>query len=304
MSAFGRSIRDRPLLSFFLLAYAVSWAFWCPAFFASFGWIDPVPARHLHLAGGLGPMVAAIVVTSLVGGQPAIARLAKRSATGRVWIVIAVLIPAGLFLIAIAIITVFYGHAIEWANIGRSVEFPELPRLVYWLANVIFYGFGEEVGWRGFALPRLQSHASALRASLVLSLGWAGWHAPLFAFSPGLSSLGLAGASGWLVSLVLGSILLTWLFNSSGGSIGAVAFFHAALDIFIGSPIAAELPNVMGALLTVGTLLLIPVFGRQDLSRHLRVIDAASVSKEHEDQRQFSKRRQVNRSISPSMRSK
>jgi membrane protease YdiL (CAAX protease family) len=228
MSAFKRIIRDRPLLSFFLLAYAVSWAIWWPAVLASFGWIDPVPARHLHLAGGLGPMVAAIVVTSLAGGQPALARLAKRTATGRVWIVIALLIPSGLFLIAIAIIAVFYGHAIEWANIGRSAEFPELPRPVYWLANVIFYGFGEEVGWRGFALPRLQSHASALRASLALSLGWAGWHAPLFAFSPGLSGLGFAGVCGWFVSLVLGSILLTWLFNSSGGSIGAVAFFHAA----------------------------------------------------------------------------
>jgi hypothetical protein len=156
--------------------------------------------------------------------------------------IIAVLIPAGLFLIAIAIIAVFYGRAIEWANIGRGVEFPELFRSVYWLVNVIFYGFGEEVGWRGFALSRLQSHASALRASLLLSLGWA-------------------------------------------GSTGAVALFHASLDIFINSPVAAPLPNVMGALLTVGTILLIPVFGRQNLSGRTRVIEPASVSKGQEDQR-------------------
>ena len=159
---------------------------------------------------------------------------------------------------------------LRWSNVGRSTEFPELPRSVYWVANVIFYGFGEEVGWRGFALPRLQSRASAFRASLVLALGWAVWHAPLFAFSPGLSNLGFAGAIGWFVSLCLGSVLLTWLFNSSGGSIAAVALFHAALDIFIASPVAAELPNVMGALLTVGTLLLIPVFGRQNLARQPR----------------------------------
>jgi hypothetical protein len=78
------------------------------ALLASFGWIDPMPARCLHLAGGLGPMVAAIAVTSLARGQTALVRLAKRSAPGRAWIVIAVLIPAGVFSIAIAIIAIFF----------------------------------------------------------------------------------------------------------------------------------------------------------------------------------------------------
>ena len=275
-SRLARSMRTRSLLWFFGLAYAVSWALWFPAVLASFSVIGPLPSRYLHLAGGLGPMLAAVIVASLAQGQPGLARLARRCAAGGLWLLIAILIPAGLFVLATAIIAVFYGAAIEWASVGRGTEFPELPQSVYWLANVIFYGVGEEVGWRGFALPRLQSHASALRSSLVLALGWAVWHVPLFAFSPGLSNLGLAGASGWLVSLVLGSILLTWLFNSSGGSIGAVALFHAVLDIFIGSPVAAPLPNVMGALLTVGTLLLIPVFGRENLSRRPRVIEPAS----------------------------
>ena len=283
-------IRNRPLLWFFALAYAVSWTFWLPAVAASVGWIGPVPSRHLHLAGGLGPMLAAMIVTSLADGQPGLARLAMRCTVGGVWIIVAILIPAGFFVIATAIIAVFYGAPIEWASIGRSTEFPELPRSVYWLANVIFYGFGEEVGWRGFALPRLQSHASAFRASLLLALGWAGWHVPLFAFSSGLSSFGLAEAVGWLVSLVLGSILLTWLFNSSAGSIAAVALFHAALDIFITSPIAPELPNLMGALLTVGTLLLIPVVGRHDLSRRPRVIEPASAGR----QAQANPRREMN----------
>jgi len=266
MGAFDRLIPARPLVWFFALAYAISWAFWLPAVLASVGWIGPVPSRHLHLAGGLGPMVSAIVVTSLAEGRPALAQLAKRCISGGMWIIIAILIPAGVFLTATAI-AVGSGAEIEWSNVGRSTEFPEFPRPVYWLANIVFYGFGEEVGWRGFALARLQSHASALRASLALALGWAAWHAPLFAFTPGLSNLGFVGAIGWFVSLCLGSILLTWLFNSSGGSIAAVALFHALLDIFIVSPVAAEIPSIMGALLTVGTLLLIPVCGRQYLAR-------------------------------------
>jgi uncharacterized protein len=270
-----RSMRNRPLLWFFGLGYAISWAFWFPAVVASFGWIDPVPFRYLHLAGGLGPMLAAMIVTSLTEGRPGLTRLAKRCAAGGRWIIIAILIPAALFLLATAIIAAFYHARIEWPSIGRSTEFPELPRPIYWLANVFFYGFGEEVGWRGFALPRLQSLTSALRASLLVAVGWAGWHMPLFAFSAGLSALDLPGAGGWFMSVVLGSILLTSLFNSSGGSIAVVALFHAALDIFISSPVAPPLPNVMGALLTVGTLLLILIVGRRDLSRRSRIIEPA-----------------------------
>lgn len=273
MRGFRAVIQDNPLPWFFLLAYAVSWSCWLPATFASLRWIDPVPSRQLHLVGGLGPMVAAIYVTSLIGGQPALARLANRCLAGRRWNVVAVLIPAGLFLASTAMIAVFFGASIEWKNIGRSTEFPELPSPVYWLANVIFVGLGEEVGWRGFALPRFQARASALRASVSLALVWAGWHMPLFVFSPGLSDLDIPGVIGWVVSLGLGSILLTWLFNSSGGSIAAVALFHAALDIFIMSPVAAEVQTMMGALLTAGTLLLIPVFGSENLARRRRVVE-------------------------------
>jgi uncharacterized protein len=138
---------------------------------------------------------------------------------------------------------------------------------------VIFYGYSEEVRWRGFALPRLQARHHALGASLLLAPGWAGWHLPLFVFSDGLSSLGAAASFGWLLSLCLGSVLLTSIFNSSGGSIGAVALFHASLDICITSPMAASVPNTMGALLTMGALVLIPVLGRRDLARGPRVVE-------------------------------
>jgi uncharacterized protein len=245
-----------PLAAYFVVAYAVSWAFWAPAVLAQTGWIAPVPSRYLHLLGGLGPMLAAIALTARISGRAALANLARRCVTGGPWLAVALLIPAALFVLAAVIVSVGYGEAIDWRNVGRSTELPELPRPAYWLATLVFYGFGEEVGWRGFALPRLRLRASALRASVVLAFAWAGWHLPLFVFADGLSSLGPAGAAGWFVSLVLGSILLTWLFEASAGSVGAVALFHASLDIFITSPVTAgdEIANVMGALLTVGAL--------------------------------------------------
>ena len=55
---------------------------------------------------------------------------------------------------------------------GRTEEYPQLPLLVWWAANIFFYGFGEEVGWRGFALPRLQKKYNALTATAFLSVFW------------------------------------------------------------------------------------------------------------------------------------
>jgi len=142
---------------------------------------------------------------------------------------------------------------------------------VYWLANVFFYGFGEEVGWRGFALARLQARKSALTSALLIGAAWAAWHLPLFAFAGGLSSMGIAGAAGWLFSIFTGSILMTWLFNASRGSILAVALFHGVLDIVMTSPIKGPLPSVMGAGITIFGLAIPLIFGATNLARGRRV---------------------------------
>ena len=96
---------------------------------------------------------------------------------------------------------------------GASTEFSSIPVVAYWIANLVFYGFGEEIGWRGFALPRLQRDRSALAASMWLSLLWGLWHIPLFFFSAGLGTMPLIGLVGWAASIVTGSVVCTWLLN-------------------------------------------------------------------------------------------
>jgi len=71
---------------------------------------------------------------------------------------------------------------------------------VYWLANLGCYGFGEEVGWRGVLLPRLQSRMAALPATAIVAAVWTVWHIPLFSFVDGYVSMTAAGAG--LVVLV------------------------------------------------------------------------------------------------------
>jgi membrane protease YdiL (CAAX protease family) len=273
-----RQMRRRPLLSFFVLASALSWIAWAPLVAAGLGWTAGQFSPYLHLVGGLGPLFAAVIVTAACGGRAALGRLMARCITvrGRLgWILFAVFAPVLLFVISAVLLIASGQGQVAWADIGRSVEYSALGRGEYWLANIVFYGFGEEVGWRGFALPRLQAQRTALTSAVLVGAAWAAWHLPLFAFAGGMSSMDLGGIAGWLFSIITGSILMTWLFNTSHGSVLAVALFHGVLDIVMTSPVKGALPFIMGAIITVSGLLIVVVFGRANLSRAPRVQDPA-----------------------------
>ena len=254
----------------------ISWLAWSPLAIAAMGWTTIRFSPYLHLVGGLGPMVAAIVVTTAFDGRAGLRRLAQRCfvVRGRVdSLVIAVVAPILLFVISACALRFTGRGEVVWANVGRSFEYPALSVPAYCVANVVFYGFGEEVGWRGFALPRMQARLTALTSALLVSCMWAVWHLPLFAFSAGMSSMGFGGAAGWFFSLVTGSVLMTWLFNRSRGSVLAVALFHGVLDILMTSPVEGALPFVMGTVITVWGISLPVLLGRVNLSRLPRVRD-------------------------------
>ena len=100
--------------------------------------------------------------------------------------------------------------------------------LVYLFVELNFGALSEELGWRGYALDELQSRWSALRSSLVLGLIWAFWHTPAFLI-PGLSQYEMGGFLSpayisFIVSVALGSILITWTYNNTGRSILVAGF--------------------------------------------------------------------------------
>lgn len=131
------------------------------------------------------------------------------------------------------------------------------------LIDLICFGFGEETGWRGFALPRVQDRFNPLIAALLMTLPWAGWHLPAFFYSDNMMAMGAAGAVGWLLSLMTGSVILTWLFNGSRGAILPVALFHGMLDVvFVSRAVMGTLENHIGALITIGSIGLMVVLWR------------------------------------------
>jgi membrane protease YdiL (CAAX protease family) len=266
--------RRADLVFFYSLAILCSWAAWAPLALAARGWTRFHFSPYLHLLGGLGPTVAALVTILVFDGKAGVLSLAERAfaARGRaVWIVVGIVAPLAVFAISASVVLVAGKGPLEWSSFGTSSEYPGLTRWQYWIASLLFYGFGEEIGWRGFALPRLQRSLPALSSALWLGSLWALWHLPLFAFAPGLSAMGAGGAVGWLVSMIVGSILLTWLFNSSSGSLLAVALFHGVLDITMAAPLAPLLPSIMGAILAVSAVVIVRVMGPSNLSRRDRV---------------------------------
>jgi membrane protease YdiL (CAAX protease family) len=128
---------------------------------------------------------------------------------------------------------------------------------VFVLYNLFSFDFGEETGWRGFALPWLQAKYNSWWATFILTVIWAGWHIPLFLYRLGYVSMDMAGIFGWGISLLTGSFLLTWFHNSSGGSILIVSIFHATIDIaFTAKASDDELTMYRECLLLLGPLVL------------------------------------------------
>ena len=213
------------LLRFFLLAYSISWVLWSPLWLPAFG-ITGIPELPLEgKLGGLGPMLAAIVLIWKGKGLAGLRELGSRIVwlgKGLFWLV-AITLPA---------LCLVFGYMRD----PNPEVFTASILGGKFLLDLVFFGFGEEIGWRGFALPRLQERFNALSSGLLLCIPWALWHLPLFLTEWAPTHPDASHIVGWMLSLSAGSIVLTWLINSSGGSLLAVVLFHAMYNLVSRTP--------------------------------------------------------------------
>src|SRR5918992_4619816 len=183
-------VRRHPLITFFVLTYALAWILWIPLVVLR-DTIPATPGLVLVLLGSNVPSLLAIVLTAVVLGRGALRKLLGRLLIWRVdvrWYLVVVVGPATLVGGIVAFNALLGGPAI-------SFNVPLLAAVIT-LAFHIFPGsaLGEEIGWRGYALPRLQARRSALGASLVLGPIWALWHLPLWLTgAPGRTPILYAG---------------------------------------------------------------------------------------------------------------
>jgi uncharacterized protein len=263
----------KQLLTYFGLAYLISWAIWLPLYGHIFG-LNNLPTLPFHHAfGGLGPLIASCLTTWIFLKKEGLKKLLAKCLQIKpfIYLVIALFSPFILAFFALLISYFIDKYPINLSELLRIKEFPQFNLLTFFIYNVIFFGFGEEVGWRGFALPRLQNKFNALTASIVLTVFWALWHLPLFFYRSGYMTMGMTGIFGWFFSLLTGSILLTWLYNSSRASILICAVFHSTVDIAFTADFANKnIMNYMGFLITVWGILTILIFKPKNLAIDVR----------------------------------
>jgi uncharacterized protein len=260
----ARWIRGHPVAAFVALAFLLSWAAWLPLLAGAQGWTDTRPWPALHLLGGLGPAIAALVVLRCTEGRPGWHRLGRqlRAWRGRrrVW-AFALLVPPLLLLVAAPLSSWIEGRsplALHWSAFGQSTEFASLPLALWWIVNLGFYGVGEELGWRGFLQPWLEQRHSVVSSAGLVSLPWAAWHLPLFGITPSYRAMPLAGFLGFAMSIWVASWIFAWLMHAGRGSLLIVVVFHAWFDIVTTSPLGPSgLPTAMGVGVTLIGLVLL-----------------------------------------------
>jgi uncharacterized protein len=259
-------LRRHPVTTFFALSVGAAWALWLPLVILQ----DRMPAgARLVLVplGSLVPSTVAILAVARLHGRHEVRRLLRRLLMGRVGIgwYVAIVALSALEVFAVWVSTLLGAPA--------PVVIATIPGVVSFFLFSIFPGsaLGEELGWRGFALPRLQARRSALAASLVVGAVWGIYHFPLFLLGSPVRPFALFLP--FALSCVIMSIFYTWMYNGTGGSLFIAVLLHAATNLpltIVYAPLGERvLPAywVFDALLGLAAVVLIARTGAATLSR-------------------------------------
>jgi membrane protease YdiL (CAAX protease family) len=245
-------MRRHTVISYFLIAYAISWSIWIPMavlgarVYAGSVWPN-------HIAGLFGPIIAAFIVSAVAHDRAGIVDLLHRLVRWRVapkWYLVA-LSPLAFFVVASLVMT---ASGQGWPDVTELGEFSSLPVMaapLMWLVLLVVTALPEEAGWRGFAVPELMNTRSLLSTGLIVGGLWALWHVPSMFVIETYRELGWAFLPGFFLGVVSGSVFLAWLYRASGGSVLIVALWHATYNLFSGTA-AAHGP--VAAVVTTGVM--------------------------------------------------
>ncbi|KON29772.1 hypothetical protein AC482_05700 [miscellaneous Crenarchaeota group-15 archaeon DG-45] len=209
-----------------IIAYVISWAMWSPLVVVG---LENPAASLLIVMGGFGPLLSAVIVTWITEGGVGLRELGNRLKwrVGVGWYLVALLLP---------LVHIFLAYGLYLLMRGTPIDFSMGPPWHLYPLGILFVFFlgggNEELGWRGFALPRLLNNHSPLVASLILGFVWAFWHFPLFFVE---ASPQAALPFELYLPHVLGTtIIFTWLYLETSGSVLIAMLYHAGLNTVAG----------------------------------------------------------------------
>src|SRR5918999_2107390 len=210
MSRLLSVVRRHPIITFFVLTYAIGWG--CIPFWT-------------FQAGS--PFIAALIMIPITQGLSGLKELGLRMIRWRVrwyWYVVAIALPLAVVGLTVVLNVALGASAPSLAGVGSVSTI--LMMFVVRLVNPGDGALGEEPGWRGVALPGLQSTLSPLVSTLILGVAVTVWHVPLLFLEEGLLRPSII--VGFLLGTLAVTFWYTWLFNRTGGSVLMTLVSHAA----------------------------------------------------------------------------
>jgi membrane protease YdiL (CAAX protease family) len=268
--------------AFYFIALLIGGLFSAPLILSEMGVIPQIPTFIIFVAASSSSL-AGIIMAGIIGGWEGVKKLLARFLIWRFdirWWAALLILPILWWLVAILLNSLFGGVGIDFSNFQPLAMI--IPIL---LIKVIQAGVGEEFGWRGFALPRLQSRYSALAASLIVGVMHGFWHWPMF-FLEGLTQYSFRMEVGFIPAILLDTVMVTlwaifytWFFNNTRGSVLVSAIFHGVVPTWAfifgffgqtaGVGTTANLPIQLWymGVVAVSVVVIIAMYGAKNLSR-------------------------------------
>jgi membrane protease YdiL (CAAX protease family) len=217
----------------FLLLTLFAWIIWIPQAAYRLGYIEGAASLRspINALTVWAPGFAAIILSALFSGWSGVGRLLRPLGRWRVnplWYIMALCFEPARWLISFGIDRLL-GRSYELGSmplqviLGAAPGYMMVVAVVFTLPNAI----GEEIGWRGFALPRLQARYGALWASLILGIFWGIWHIPSW-IGQGLDT-SFSAMAVRVAGLVATAFVFTWIYNKTGGSLLLAVLFHVSI---------------------------------------------------------------------------
>ena len=271
MRSISALIRQHPALSLFTVAFVFGAA---PLALVH---TEVFPTSYSQL-GALSASAAGFLLAYLEGGRNGLRELVRRVLIWRVgfaWWAVALFYTAIAAAGAVFLATLVDPEiVVDWGALP-----PVLDVVPMMLVLIVLAGLGEEFGWRGFLVPRLQRRHSALISSLIIGALHSLWHVPLFlvdgtAQSNWVEQVGLVTAFlGYSLFVVAWAVHLSWFFNNTNGSVLIAAVVHGAGNAWIGGYFdVAGLTGMVGntalaSLMAIMALVIVVAAGSKHLSR-------------------------------------
>jgi membrane protease YdiL (CAAX protease family) len=218
------------VIIFFGMTYAFSWILWIPIALSSQKIVNiPISPFLGIIIGGMGPSLSALILILAEQGTQGIHGLFERLLKWKVaikWYLFIIVVPVVIIFVALVLYSFLNRITLNIPAIG---DWRIVIRTAF-ITLLIGGPLGEELGWRGYALPKLLEARNPILASLIIGVGWGMWHLPLFWIQGSLQAdIPIAW---FMISILAEAILYTWIYNNTRGSLLLMVIFHTSINMW------------------------------------------------------------------------